>query len=104
MTTQQPLSERNNKDWLRVSALLTGEKEQYAIVLDGVRATILLKHDRIRDSFQVVVFTEFLDGTYNLDVKGYGRDISGARRHFARLHRQYTNQKNPNRLEMKENQ
>lgn len=94
---------RNNKDWLRVTALLAGEKEQYGVVFPDARVTVLLKHDSIRDSFQLVIFTEFTDDTYTLSVTGYGRDISEARRSFARTRTHYANRGNSKRLEMKEN-
>lgn len=93
---------RNAHDWLRVTALLAGEKEQYAKVMSDRSVTLLLKHDATRDDFQTIEHVEYPDGTYTLHVRAWGRDIAGARRTFKRRRQELANTLVPNRLETRE--
>lgn len=90
---------RNAHDWLRVTALLAGEKEQYGAILPGRKVTLILNHESKRDQFQVLEHNEHPDGTYTLEVESFGRKIDEARRRF-RARRNQLASMVPNRLEM----
>ena len=75
---------RNRHDWLRVTDLLAGEREQYGVEKDGAAHTVQLAHDRVRDDFIVIVTVERGDTTSTAQ-HAFGRDVGQARRAFSRL-------------------
>jgi len=73
---------RNNKGWLRVTALLAGEKEQYAGQEGDASISVQLGHDATNDDFLLEVTATSGDEEIT-SIRTFGHDVAEARRQFA---------------------